>query len=135
MNWWPDRKWFAGGIAGLVTLAITAAVRQFFGWDLPADIQSALATGASALLFWAVPPSKYDIVRRINNGLVKLATADPLNPTTAIIVPVAVSESPRATALAVSAGVEAAAAGPAGQKRPLPVTPPVSRRKTKQEED
>jgi len=88
MNWMPDRKIAAGGLAGLAAFAITATAAHF-GYDLqpmadaifpPPGTVSVLAVltgGIGALIAYVTPPADKDIVKRLNDRLVAMAQADP----------------------------------------------------------
>lgn len=106
-RWWPlDRKVVAGGVGGILAYAILMAVRWRTGLDLNllvagilpgVDLQSALALAIGTIVAQVTPPSLKDVLDRINNRMVEIATADPDNPTTAKIVPphVAAAEADR----------------------------------------
>lgn len=96
-SWPPDRKVWAGGLGGVVAWGIIGVVQHYlninlqdmahavFG-DTAPDIQGILAVFVASAIAYLVPPAKQDIVKRIDNGLIKLANADQSNPTTAKIV-------------------------------------------------
>lgn len=67
-TWIPDRKFLAAGVAGVLTwlLILIAATA---GVELPAETAAALSGGVMALVFYAVPPSVADVVRRVDDTL------------------------------------------------------------------
>ncbi|EKE78446.1 hypothetical protein [Oceanibaculum indicum] len=86
-TWIPDRKFLAAGVAGVVTwlLILIAAAA---GVELPAETAAALSGGVMALVFYAVPPSVADVVRRVDDTLKQqfaeeIAGKLPLDPETA----------------------------------------------------
>lgn len=81
MNWLPDRKVLAGGIAGLLAFFITAAAAHY-GIALTPDIQSLIVGGVGWLIAYLVPPSTRDIIKRLDDQLVAMAAADPKIPVT-----------------------------------------------------
>jgi hypothetical protein len=86
VTWPPDRKFIAGGIGAAVSWLVVYAA-GYFGWVVPTEIQTAIpGVVAMALVYW-VPPSMYDVVKRVNNLVVAMATRDMSNPTRAVPVP------------------------------------------------
>lgn len=81
MGWLPDRKVLAGGLAGVAAWLI-AMLAARYGFPMTPEQQ----TGLVGLIGWAVaymvPPSERDIVKRLNDGLVKMAQDDPTIPVT-----------------------------------------------------
>lgn len=96
-SWPPDRKVLAGGIAGLVAWILLSLLRHFTSFDLQPvldtifgmgtlDMQAVLSTAIAILIAHVTAPSVRDIVKRVDNGIVTIANADPDNPTTAVVV-------------------------------------------------
>lgn len=81
MNFLPDRKVLAGGIAGLLTWGLTVVAARY-GIVLTPDIQSLIVGGVGWAMAYIVPPSQHDIVKRLNDDLVAIAAADPNIPVT-----------------------------------------------------
>lgn len=76
MSWMPDRKFLAGGVAGVITwLIITLANR--YGLEIPQDMQNGITGIIAMALVYMVPSSKKDIIRRIDDKLIVLARNDP----------------------------------------------------------
>ena len=74
----PDRKVWAGGIAGIVSwIILSIAARQ--GITLPVD-QATLAGIVGWVVSYFTPPSARDIMKRLNDDLVKAAQDDPKFP-------------------------------------------------------
>lgn len=99
LKWPPDKKIWAGGIAGVLSWALLG-VAAHFGLDLQPvantvsdlfglahpDIQAILATVITLAVAHFTTPSIQDVVAHVNNAVVKIANADPANPTTAVVV-------------------------------------------------
>lgn len=68
-KWIPDRKYIAGGIAGVLTFAWTSIVNEVF--ELKIDYSTALeiTIAAIALVVYLVPPSTKDILKRIDDDI------------------------------------------------------------------
>jgi len=81
MKWFPDRKVLSGGLAGILAWAIMLGL-SYANVSVPADTQALIATGIASLIAYLVPPADQDIVKRLNDGLVKLAQDDPNIPVT-----------------------------------------------------
>lgn len=71
MNYFPDRKWLASGVAGILTWAAV----QFLGLD--AEVATAAVGGVMALVHYFVPPSVQDIVKRVDQTIIDLAGGAP----------------------------------------------------------
>lgn len=122
LKWPPDRKVWAGGIGGIVAW-IALSVLQHYGIDPQPTVDAvtnvmsiisgtmvphidAAAALAGIIAFGMahyVPPAEMDIVIRVNNAIVKMANADPANPTTAAVVDEKASDA--ATKADLAAGV------------------------------
>lgn len=63
-KWIPDRKAVTGGIAGIVSFFILTAVP-----DLNPETISGLIVGIMGVVFYLVPPSKADLIRRADETL------------------------------------------------------------------
>jgi hypothetical protein len=81
MNYLPDRKVLAGGIAGIVTWGLTIVAARY-GVVLTPDMQALIVGGVGWAIAYIVPPSQHDIVKRLNDDLVAIAAADPNIPVT-----------------------------------------------------
>lgn len=79
---WPDRKVWAGGLAGLVTWGVTIAAQQFLGIAIPPDLVGMLVGGVTTAVAYIVPPTVRDIIKRLDDGLVAMAADDPSIPVT-----------------------------------------------------
>jgi hypothetical protein len=82
MNFLPDRKIWSGGIAAVVAWAIVLIISHSLHVTVDADTQSALVLLVGGAISYLVPPSKQDIVKRLNDDLVKMAQDDPNVPVT-----------------------------------------------------
>lgn len=80
-KFFPDRKIIAGGTAAILAFFITAAARHY-GVELGPDAQTMLVAGIGGLISYIVPPSQRDIIKRLDDNLVKLAQDDPTIPVT-----------------------------------------------------
>lgn len=78
----PDRKVWAGGLAGLLTWGITLAAQHFLGVPLPPELVTMIVGGATTTVAYLVPPTVRDIVKRLNDGIVQIAADDPNIPVT-----------------------------------------------------
>jgi len=107
LTWPPDQKWFAGAIMGAVSWAMVYATDKF-GWTIPAEIQSALPWVVSLAAFYLIPPSVYDVVKRVNNTIVAAAARDMSNSTRAVIIP---KTAPTGTEAVVQAAVNKEVSG------------------------
>lgn len=96
-GWPPDRKVLAGGIAGLIAWVFLSLLRHFTGFDFQPildvffgpgtlDMQAIMSTAIAVLIAHVTAPSVRDIVKRVDNGIVTIANADPSNATTAVVV-------------------------------------------------
>lgn len=91
-TWLPDRKFLAGGIAGVMTwLIITLANR--YGLEIPQDVQNGITGFIAMALVYLVPSSKKDIIRRIDDKLIILARNDPESAASAPNTPAAVASA------------------------------------------
>jgi len=79
MKYFPDRKVLSGGIAGVITWVILLAL-NYFNIDVPGDLQAALPLIIGTIISYAVPVADQDIVKRLNDDLVKMAADDPSVP-------------------------------------------------------
>lgn len=93
----PDRKVYVGGLAGVLTWLILSVAQHLLGFDPQAFLNSVIGPGApdvqlivtgaiTLLVAHFTTPSIQDVVAHVNNAVVKLANADPANPTTAVVV-------------------------------------------------
>lgn len=81
----PDRKVVAGGLAGILTWALMLVAGRY-GIVIDAGMQPVLVSFVGTLIGYLVPPSRRDILKRIDDQIVAIAAADPkvpVDPTTA----------------------------------------------------
>lgn len=88
----PDRKVWAGGLVGIVTWAIMFAAAKA-GHPIDLGLQALIPVVLGYIVSYVVPPSVRDIVKRVDNTIVRIANADQSNPTTAVIVDHATSKA------------------------------------------
>lgn len=81
----PDRKVLVSGIAGLLTWIVVTFASKY-GLDVPPDVQAMIPIFVGLVFAYIVPPADQDIVKHITNDLVRQASADKTNPTTAMVV-------------------------------------------------
>jgi len=81
VNWMPDRKIWAGGIAGLIAWGLCLLAGRY-GLAITPDQQTMLTAGVGAAISYITPPSQYDKIKRLNDQLVQLAIDDPNIPVT-----------------------------------------------------
>lgn len=86
----PDRKILAGGLASVLAWFVLFGAGKV-GIAVDPVLQSILVPLIGYAISYLVPPSLRDVVSRVNNDIVKLANADPSNPTTAQVVTPALS--------------------------------------------
>ena len=73
-KWIPDRKVWAGGLAGALAWFLTLAIQQGTGVILPPEIASGLVGAAGMAVAYLVPPSVADLARRADETLRRLST-------------------------------------------------------------
>lgn len=95
----PERK----VIAGAVVAAVTWAALHFFGYTIDPGTQTALIPLLMLAAQYLIPPSVWDVVRRVNNDIVKLANATPGNSTNAVVVDPQTAARAAATDIATGA--------------------------------
>ena len=78
----PDRKVWAGGLAGLLTWGVTLVAQRYLGVSLPPDLVTMIVGGVTTGVAYLVPPTVRDIVKRLNDGIVQIAADDPNIPVT-----------------------------------------------------
>lgn len=78
-TWYPDRKVLAGGLAGVITWGITVLAARY-GVVLPPELETLIVGGVGWLIAYLVPPSRMDIVKRLDEGLVAMAAENPKVP-------------------------------------------------------
>lgn len=81
MKWLPDQKVLAGGLSGIGAWLIILAL-QHFGVAVPPDAQAQIAGLFGLVIAYAVPPAKRDIIKRLNDGIIAAAGANPNVPVT-----------------------------------------------------
>lgn len=89
----PDRKVWASGLSGLAVFAIGIGLQKFFNITIDPNVLAAAITVIIPLVAYLVPPSVQDVVKRVNNDIVKIANADQSNPTQAVAVDLATSKA------------------------------------------
>lgn len=97
----PDKKVWAGGLAGLTTWLIFFVAAKV-GMPIDPSLQGLISLAIGYGVSYLVPPALHDVVDRVNNDIVKLANADPSNPTQAVVVDLATSKL--ATAKDIASG-------------------------------
>lgn len=75
----PDRKVWAGGLAGVVAWAIMFGAGHF-GYQIPIEMQPLLVSFVGSVIGYITPASQYDKIKRLNDHLVAIAAADPTIP-------------------------------------------------------
>jgi len=87
-SWIPPQKFLAGGIGGIVTWLIVHLLSVYAGIDVPADLQTYIASGVAALLVYIVPPSQKDVVQHLNDDIIHIAQRDPDSNVSYVLPPV-----------------------------------------------
>ena len=75
----PDRKVWAGGLAGVITWALMLGL-GYAGYPVPLEMQPLLVSFVGSAIGYLTPPSQYDKIKRLNDHLVAIAAADPTIP-------------------------------------------------------
>lgn len=117
-NWFPDRNVLSGGLVAVASWTIIA-VAGHYGLDVPISVQAAMPMVLGYVVTYLLPPSVRDVVARVNDDIVKLAAADPNNPTSerTMVLPEATK------VVAASAPVPTVAIPPALEPPPVVKTP------------
>jgi hypothetical protein len=76
----PDRNVLSGGVVAVVGWLIIS-VANHYGLDVPFFVQAAMPMVLGYVVTYLLPPSVRDVVARVNDDIVRLAAADPENPT------------------------------------------------------
>lgn len=79
-SWFPDRNVLSGGLVALVGWIIVA-LAGYWGLDVPLTLQAMLPAVLGYVVTYLLPPSVRNVVARVNDDIVRLAAADPSNPT------------------------------------------------------
>jgi hypothetical protein len=80
LSWVPDRNVLSGGVVAVASWAIIA-VADHYGLDVPVTVQAFIPMVLGYVVTYLLPPSVRDVVSRVNDDIVRLAAADPNNPT------------------------------------------------------
>lgn len=79
-KWIPDRKLWGGGLTAVIAWLIVQAVQAYTGRVLPPGTDEKLAFVIGLVAAYALPPSARDILRHIDEDIVKKIAADPKIP-------------------------------------------------------
>ncbi len=71
--WWPDRKFMAMGLGGVVAWFGFTALETFAGFTLGEDLKVYAATAIGVGINYLTKSSQFDIVRRVDDGIIALA--------------------------------------------------------------
>lgn len=77
----PDRKMLATGVSGVIAYYLIGLAGQY-GYQLPAGYHEVVTFVVAWLMGYLVPPSKQDILKRLNDDLVRMAQDNPKIPVT-----------------------------------------------------
>lgn len=83
-KWIPDRKWFASGIAGVVTFLVITALSTWTSLDIGADLSSAISTGVTLLFHYLTKSSIGDVITKLDNIIKGLVDDGKLSDATAV---------------------------------------------------
>lgn len=70
----PDRKWLASGVSGVLTWAIVTYA------GLGEEVATPLVGAVMAAVHYFVPPSVTDIIKRVDDQVIKFARQSPDSP-------------------------------------------------------
>ncbi|MEQ8396439.1 hypothetical protein [Thalassobaculum sp.] len=76
LHWIPERKFLAAGTAGIVTWLFTLGASAV-GIELPDELMKALVGLVMGAVYYWVPPSAQDVLRRIDRDLKSTFTVSP----------------------------------------------------------
>lgn len=76
-KWIPDRKVWSGGLFSVLAFFVILAANTWGGADIPLEAGAFLALAIGKAAEWLIPPSKLDIIKRLDDNLVELAAAVP----------------------------------------------------------
>ena len=82
-KWFPDQKVLAGGLGGVTAWGVVLLLTQF-GVTVPPGLEATIPLFVALAVKYLVPASDADIIKRVNDRIVAMASADPENPTTAV---------------------------------------------------
>ena len=77
----PDRKVLAGGVSSVAAWGVTQ-VAVHYGVPITPEMQGYVAAGFGWLIAYLVPAAQRDVLRHLNDELVKFAQNDPRIPVT-----------------------------------------------------
>lgn len=80
----PSQKAVAGGIGGIITWVIVAALSKYAGVAIPPELVSGVV---ALLLVWLVPPSQRDLINHLTDEVVHAAQRDPDSDVSAVLAP------------------------------------------------
>jgi hypothetical protein len=76
-KWIPDRKVWTGGLFAVLAFLAVLALNTWAGTQIPLEAGAFIAIGLAKLLEYVLPPSLWDIVKRIDNDIVEIAAKSP----------------------------------------------------------
>lgn len=69
MKWFPDRKYIAGGVSGVVAYFLSTYL------EMPAEQAMGITGSVWAAVTYFVPPSVDDVLKRVDGEIMDLAEA------------------------------------------------------------
>lgn len=79
-TWIPDRKLWASGLTYVVAAIIVKSIEAYTGFDVPPFLEEWAPLGLAGSVAYLVPPSVQDVLRRLNDEIVTIASRDPKTP-------------------------------------------------------
>lgn len=69
LHWVPERKFLAGGLAGIAAWLVSLVTVRYLGIDVPLEVLGPFIMAAGTSAYYLVPPSAQDVLRRIDGDL------------------------------------------------------------------
>src|SRR5690606_20396094 len=69
LHWVPERKFLAGGLAGIAAWLLSLVTVRYLGIDVPIEVSGPFIVSAGTSAYYLMPPSAQDVLRRIDGDL------------------------------------------------------------------
>lgn len=87
VTWPPDRKIWAGGLAGLVTALVAYAAKKYLNFDIPEGVLAYIPIVVGYIVSYLVPPSIRDVIKRVDDTVIAIARASDDSPASPVAPP------------------------------------------------